>query len=204
MYWRLNRIQYPIYNLGFGKRIGIWVQGCSIKCKGCISPSLQSFDNGRNVKIEELLFHVIDVADYFDGITISGGEPFEQYIQLISFCSFIKLKTKLTIFCFSGYTLDEIKKLHPDLQFMDCLDFLLDGQYVINQHENYNVRGSNNQNLYHFIKGKAILNDIQFYSKKWSISVIDNQIYMAGIPKQNEINKLTVKLKKEGIKLEKL
>ncbi|MCD4817168.1 MAG: radical SAM protein [Candidatus Cloacimonetes bacterium] len=202
MYWKLNRIQYPIYNLGSGKRIGIWVQGCSLHCVDCLSPSLWAFDNGKNVKVENLLNSIIDVADFFDGITISGGEPFEQYESLIAFCSFIKMKTKLTIFCFSGYILKEIKEKHADLLFMKYLDFLLDGRYIREKHENLNSRGSNNQNLYHFVDGNAILQKNNSFSKRWSLSVKDNQVFMSGIPKENELNKIKKILEKEGIKLE--
>lgn len=202
MYWKLNRIQYPIYNLGPGKRIGIWVQGCSLKCKDCLSPSLWSFDSGKNIGIENLLNSIIDVAEYFDGITISGGEPFEQYEALIAFCSFIKMKTKLTIFCFSGCTLKEIKEKHPDLLFLKYLDYLLDGRYIEEKHESLNSRGSSNQNLYQFIDGMPILQDIQLSSNMWSLSVINDQVFMSGIPKKNEINKIKQILEKDGIKLE--
>ena len=34
MNWQLNKIQYPLYNLGVGKRIGIWVKGCTLACDG--------------------------------------------------------------------------------------------------------------------------------------------------------------------------
>ena len=202
MYWKLNRIQYPIYNLGSGKRIGIWVQGCSQKCNGCLSPSLWSFESGKKIKIENLIHSIINVSEFFYGITISGGEPFDQYEELIAFCSFIKKKTKLTIFCFSGYTLKEIEEKYPDLLFFDFLDFLLDGRYIKEKHENLNSRGSSNQKLYQFIDGKSILKDIQLFSNMWSLSVIDNQVFMSGIPKKNEIDKIKQILEKDGIKLE--
>ncbi len=55
MPWQLNRIQYPVNNLGNGKRIGIWVQGCSLSCKGCISQTLQNQKGGNQVNIEQLI-----------------------------------------------------------------------------------------------------------------------------------------------------
>ena len=44
-YLYIDRIHYPVYTLGPGKRIGIWFSGCSKKCYGCISPSLQKRNN---------------------------------------------------------------------------------------------------------------------------------------------------------------
>ena len=33
----INLIHYPLKTLGVGERIGIWFEGCSICCEGCIS-----------------------------------------------------------------------------------------------------------------------------------------------------------------------
>ncbi len=33
----LNKAHFPVTVLGPGRRIGIWLQGCSIGCAGCIS-----------------------------------------------------------------------------------------------------------------------------------------------------------------------
>lgn len=33
----INKIHFPVSTLGFGQRLGIWFQGCSIRCPGCIS-----------------------------------------------------------------------------------------------------------------------------------------------------------------------
>ncbi len=59
MYWKLNRILHPVYNLGEGKRIGIWVQGCSLKCPNCISPDLWTTSGGKSVKVENIAEEII-------------------------------------------------------------------------------------------------------------------------------------------------
>jgi anaerobic ribonucleoside-triphosphate reductase activating protein len=33
----LNRVHFPVTALGPGRRIGIWLQGCLIRCPGCMS-----------------------------------------------------------------------------------------------------------------------------------------------------------------------
>ena len=33
----LNRVHFPVTALGPGRRVGIWLQGCSIRCPGCMS-----------------------------------------------------------------------------------------------------------------------------------------------------------------------
>lgn len=203
MHWRLNRIQYPIYNLGKGKRIGIWVQGCSIRCKGCVNPSLWTTQNGNDVDIECLVQQITNIQNQFEGITISGGEPFDQYEALIAFSAFIKKKTKLNIYVFSGYSLEELKTKFNDRLFMRFIDFLMDGRYVADQHDNNNTRGSTNQKLYQFKNGAPILLDGYFESGRWSINLSeDNRMFMSGIPKDNDLSTIKEYLKNSGINME--
>jgi len=203
MYWKLNRIQYPVYNIGPGTRIGIWVQGCSIRCKGCISPSLWSTKNGKNIDVEYLVREISKVQNYFTGITVSGGEPFDQYEPLIAFSAFVKKTTALNVYSFSGYTLAELIKKFPDRLFMSYLDYLLDGCYLPERHENNNARGSDNQNLYKFEQGKPVLQESFFLSKRWSIKITENdQIFMSGIPKKSDLSIIKNHLEKTGVKME--
>ena len=39
----LSRLHFPVTTLGPGRRIGIWFQGCSIRCPGCISADTWAF-----------------------------------------------------------------------------------------------------------------------------------------------------------------
>lgn len=202
MLWRLNRIQYPIYNLGNGKRIGIWVQGCSLGCKGCISQTLHTKKGGKDIDIEDLADEIAKNEHYFNGLTITGGEPFQQYAQLIAFCAWLKQKTKLEIYVFSGYSLDELLKKFPDQLFLKYIDYLMDGRYIQEKHDNQNVRGSSNQTLYKFECGKAIRQKSYFSSDKFGLMVNEkSNVYMSGIPKENELNDLANHLKKTGIDL---
>ena len=33
----VNRVHFPVTALGPGRRLGVWVQGCSIGCAGCLA-----------------------------------------------------------------------------------------------------------------------------------------------------------------------
>ena len=203
MHWRLNRIQYPIYNLGPGKRIGIWVQGCSIRCQGCVNPSLWTTQNGHDVAIEYLVSWISKIHDQFDGITITGGEPFEQYEALIAFSAFIKKKTGLNIYVFSGYSLEELTDKFNDRLFMSTIDYLMDERYIAGKHENNNIRGSSNQNLYQFENGAPTLLNEYFESRQWSVNLSeDNRLFMSGIPKDNDLSTIKKYLKNIGINME--
>lgn len=203
MLWRLNRIQYPLYNHGKGKRIGITVQGCTLACPDCISKDTHSKTGGKQISVELLVDEISKIAQFYDGVTIVGGEPFQQYEQLIAFCAYLKQKTGLEIYVFSGYTLNELFNLYPDKLFLQFIDYLMDGRYVKEKHDNQNVRGSSNQKLYKFENGEAILQTSYFQSDKFSVSVDDDkQVYLCGIPKNNELTKIADYLNKLGIDIQ--
>lgn len=202
MNWQLNKIQYPVYNLGEGKRIGIWVQGCDLACKGCINQTLWSRKAGKSLPLLDVVNWVISICHEFDGITISGGEPFQQYEPLIAFLYLIKTKTNLSTHCFSGYTMEELSELFPDQLFMRYLDTLVDGRYIEDLHENNNLKGSSNQVIYQFEDGVALkVESPAPLNQQWSIHVSpeDHQIYMSGIPKKNELDSLCNDLAQVGI-----
>jgi anaerobic ribonucleoside-triphosphate reductase activating protein len=200
MKWRLNKIQYPVYNLGEGKRIGIWVQGCNLRCKGCLNRTLWNKKGGRSVPVDGLFNWIISINENFDGITISGGEPFQQYEQLIVFMHLIKSKTRLTIHCFTGYYLTELEVAFPDRMFLKYIDVLVDGRYEKELHENMNLRGSSNQTIYRIINELPVKQENIKASAKWSVNVNEKgEIHMSGIPRENELNKLCDDLAEAGI-----
>jgi len=200
MNWQLNKIQYPVYNLGEGKRIGIWAQGCTLGCKGCVNNTLWSKTGGKSISIVDLFNWVASFQKDFDGLTISGGEPFQQYEQLITFLHLIKSKTDLNVVCFSGYYFKELVELFPDKLFLKYIDILIDGRYIEEQHDDSNLKGSLNQTIYKIFKGVAEIESEIKSPKKWSVKVdLNNQIYMAGIPKNNELEEICHNLNKVGI-----
>ena len=75
---RLSRIHYPITVLGPGRRLGIWFQGCSRGCSGCVSKDTWTKSGGWGCDVASLLHMCRELAPNTDGVTISGGEPFEQ------------------------------------------------------------------------------------------------------------------------------
>ena len=69
----------PITNVeGVGTRFAIWVQGCSIHCKGCANSHMWDFDGGASYKVEDFINIIKSYADKIEGITWLGGEPLEQ------------------------------------------------------------------------------------------------------------------------------
>ena len=98
----VSRIHFPVTTLGPGRRLGIWFQGCSIRCPGCIS--MDTWAEGRgNTTVEEVVNSIIPWISKADGITISGGEPFDQPDALLELTARIRSKTEADILVFTGY-----------------------------------------------------------------------------------------------------
>jgi anaerobic ribonucleoside-triphosphate reductase activating protein len=79
----ISRIHFPVTRLGPGRRVGIWVQGCSIRCPGCISVDTWVRGRGR-ADVSEVLEAIAPWMSTAEGFTISGGEPFDQPDALAS------------------------------------------------------------------------------------------------------------------------
>lgn len=201
MIWHLNKIQYPVYNLGPGKRLGIWVQGCSIHCKDCINKSTWSMKSGKKLHLLDIYNMVKIICKDYDGITITGGEPFDQYPQLMAFAYLIKKKTELNILCYTGYYLHELEQKFPDKAFYSGIDFLIDGRYEKDLISSNSLKGSGNQSIYEFVNKKAVKTNLNNIKKTWSIRCEEDTIYMAGIPEKNEMAAISNCMKLKGIHL---
>lgn len=94
---------------GPGKRFGIWVQGCSRKCRDCYNPDAQDAAGGYEMSIEEIYNKIISTQG-IEGVSISGGEPLEQAEPLIELMAKIKNKTTLTILIFTAFTMVQLKE----------------------------------------------------------------------------------------------
>ena len=135
---------------GPGCRFVIWVQGCAIRCKGCWNQELWDFSTKNEISINELLVKISQELPYIEGITVLGGEPFDQYSELLNLLKETK-KRKLSTIVYSGYTKKKLvqKQMHEAFQYIDVL---IAGPYI----EKYrNVQtagliGSTNQKYYFF------------------------------------------------------
>jgi anaerobic ribonucleoside-triphosphate reductase activating protein len=143
---------------GPGIRYVIWVQGCSLKCKGCFNPHFWSKHGGSIRDVDSLLQSAIAARithPEIEGVTFLGGEPFEQAESLAELSE--KLRNEnFSIMVFSGYTLAELKdsesaEYQSRLNFLNSIDLLVDGRY---QQDNVDMArpwvGSKNQE-FHFL-----------------------------------------------------
>jgi len=94
---------------GPGRRFAIWTQGCDILCPGCFNTQAQSITGGYDMSIDEIMQRILLGADkhYLTGVTIAGGEPLLQVLELDALLTRIK-RTNLNIMLYTGRKLAEI------------------------------------------------------------------------------------------------
>lgn len=147
----INKAHFPVTVLGPGRRIGIWVQGCSIECKGCVSRDTWPQDDGRAMRVADLLAWCEQISNNaLDGVTISGGEPFEQaaaLAQLLEGLARWRARRHLDfdILCYSGYPLATLRARHAAL--LGRLDAVIAEPYVDALPGEHPWCGSSNQKL---------------------------------------------------------
>jgi anaerobic ribonucleoside-triphosphate reductase activating protein len=204
----INKVHYPVTVLGPGKRLGIWMQGCNLNCLGCISQDTWKQDADSLMPIEALLEMCKAITkSQIDGITISGGEPFEQpealsclLDELIGWR--VELKKDFDILCYSGLAIEHLKKQHPEILLK--LDAIIPEPFVEVLPRGKVLRGSTNQLLIPLTElGKEKYDSIvnREYSGKGSMQVsVDGQhIWYVGIPERTDMEAMRLALEKRGI-----
>lgn len=131
---------------GPGLRTVIWTQGCTHNCKECQNPESHSFKSGFTVSCDEVVESVTN-NKIQSGITFSGGDPFEQPLE----CAYIARglsASKLNLWCYSGYSFEEIIKDSDKLSFLKELDVLVDGKFDCDSKDlSRPFAGSSNQRI---------------------------------------------------------
>ncbi len=134
---------------GPGFRYTIFTQGCPHNCFGCHNPESHSFTDGEDFSREKIIEEILE-DELLDGVTFSGGEPFMQAQELALLASEIRRKSNLNIFCFTGYTWDELveqAKTRPGWDdLLQEIDVIIDGRFEqALKSMDLRFRGSSNQ-----------------------------------------------------------
>ena len=185
----INLVHYPVYTLGVGERIGIWFQGCSIRCKGCMSKYTWDFNEKYKMNIEELINKILKYP--VKRLTISGGEPFDQPEALKYILKTLKLKGFEDILVYSGYEFEEIQDKYRDV--IKYVDVLIAGRFKEGLESPYIWKGSDNQKMYIFNKKlEKIYNEYKKKKKNKELQIVEknNDIYILGIPYQKDIKEI--------------
>ncbi len=147
---RLSGIAYESLANGPGIRRVLFAQGCRHNCSNCFNRHTHSFEGGETREINELVEDIVS-NPMLRGVTFSGGDPIEQAEKFAELAKKIK-KTKLDIWCYTGYSFEYILK-HQDQnkgwqELLKQIDVLVDGKYIDELADSHlKFRGSSNQRI---------------------------------------------------------
>ncbi|MFF9013841.1 4Fe-4S single cluster domain-containing protein [Streptomyces sp. NPDC014870] len=205
----LNKAHYPVTALGPGTRAGIWTQGCTIGCVGCVSQDTWAADPAMLVDVAAVQAWLAGLPDPLDGITISGGEPFQQPEALAALLEWIRDWSRerpapLDVLVYSGYSLDRLRRDHAAL--LGLCDAVLTGPYV----ERLNSpggrwQGSSNQRLTALTElGRARYEEESGTgaSPPMQVAVADGRVWFIGVPRRGDMDRLGDRLRSAGITLD--
>ena len=133
---------------GPGIRFVVFCQGCPHHCEGCHNKETWSYDGGKLVSIDKIL-NAIDQNGLINGVTFSGGEPFEQAHQFLKLAKEIR-KRNLDIMIYTGYKYEDLKaKNDPDIdELIHLSDYIVDGPFELDKRDiSLKFRGSTNQRI---------------------------------------------------------
>ena len=207
MHLYLNRIIPSITNLGPGKRIGLWLQGCSLRCRGCMSPELFDKDERYRRDLESIFQEMIHLSPGHDGVTVSGGEPMEQSLALGVLMEKIRRHTRLDLMLYSGYTREEIQQSSQEMCYLlDQIDILIDGRYHHDLPTRKLWRGSANQRM-HLLseraRGYRDYLEAEYGSRRPIQVNMEPQtgLVIIGIPESGFRGQLEKKMREKGVRL---
>ncbi|WP_026413992.1 4Fe-4S single cluster domain-containing protein [Actinomadura oligospora] len=223
----LAKAHYPVTTLGPGTRAGVWTQGCTLHCNGCLSRDTWEADPAKAVPVEALLGWLRSLPAPLDGITISGGEPFQQPEAVLELVSGVRAwqaelgheSIPLDILIYSGYVYTRLSRSPAAREILNRCDAVITGPYVdrLNPEGRHSSggsllwRGSANQRVvplsdlgrqrYAEAAGKVTNRDD---TPRMQVSVDEGpegrRVYYIGIPRRGDLDHLTSTLEQAGVR----
>jgi anaerobic ribonucleoside-triphosphate reductase activating protein len=194
--------------LGPGMRFVVWVQGCPLRCRGCIAEELLAFEGGNSLKIDELAERI--VADsQLEGVTFSGGEPFAQARAVAAVIRAARAERPgLSTMSYSGYPLAWLRTHGTRAQrdLLGLLDIVIDGPYIERLHRPLRWRGSTNQRINFLTARHSDFADLPDESVGMEFSLdASRSLSWAGVPPVPDFRtKLTASLSASGLNIQEL
>ena len=135
---------------GEGIRYSIYLAGCRHHCKGCHNKASWNPQAGSLLtqqKVDEII-NEINANPLLDGITFSGGDPFYNPEEFLPLIKTIKERTNMNIWCYTGYTYEQLMDMEVCRETLKLVDVLVDGKFIEDLYSPYlEFRGSSNQRI---------------------------------------------------------
>lgn len=189
---RVGRVMHGTSAEGPGLRTAVWVQGCSIQCKGCINPHLFSIHGGHSVDPQDLVAKALERG--VEGLTLLGGEPFDQALACAALSQYAK-GANMGVICFTGYSYEYLKQQNCATELLDVVDLLVDGPYMADRPERERALvGSTNQRFIHLTDRYAEYDPVASPNRVEFRLGIDGSVEAAGFLTREELDALGASL----------
>ena len=129
----LHRIVDTTAAEGPGLRCAVWTQGCSVRCPGCFNPQTWTTRGGTLMPWPDLAARVLAV-DGIEGVTLLGGEPFDQPEPLGAFAAAVRAEG-LSVMTFTGHLLEDLRERPECAALLAATDLLVDGPFRADEPE---------------------------------------------------------------------
>lgn len=197
----LSRVHHPVTTLGPGRRLAVWLQGCSIRCPGCVSMDTWAA-KPANATVEALLAGIAAFREA-DGLTVTGGEPFDQPDALHALLRGWRDLNVGDVLVFTGHPLETIT---PRLEALGGLiDCIVTDPFLSSAGQTLALRGSDNQRLVCLSElGRqrfaAYERKLNASDRALDVLFDDNtdEVFMAGIPTPGDMVRLAAALRDLG------
>ena len=118
---------------GPGLRFAVFTQGCTLCCPGCQNPDTWDASGGVELSVNYIINEMLS-NPLTDGLSLSGGEPFEQAADCASLAA-IARENGLSVWIFTGKTYEELleeAKCDFDVhKLLTLTDVLVDGRFIL-------------------------------------------------------------------------
>lgn len=192
---RYNMTVASTPNLGPGNRAVLWTQGCTRipPCEGCIGESARNPLGGKLESTEHICQWILSLPQ-IDGITISGGEPFDQVAAVAELIRMVRAsRPELSLVVYTGRyyekLLEQAASDPATAELLSQIQVLIDGPYVAALDDGVPYRGSSNQRI--LILDSAYCPQAQAYytsepGRRIELIVTPEGTRMVGVPSKTQ------------------
>ncbi|MEO3788420.1 4Fe-4S single cluster domain-containing protein [Actinocorallia sp. B10E7] len=201
----LSRVLYPVLALGPGRRLGVWFQGCTLACPGCMSVDTWPSGAGFTSSVEEVtrLWRKA-VRAGANGLTISGGEPLQQaegLAELLASVRAVAAGHPVDVLVYTGYEEDELDTARRNA--LAGADAVVTGRYRAGEPTALIWRGSANQRLTPMTElGRDRYTPfLRHVPERPPLQVERDgeQVWLIGVPRKGTIPRLEGAMRREGV-----
>ena len=200
---RINKAHYPVTTLGSGTRVGIWFQGCTLACPGCLSRDTWDADEGTSLPLASLIAWIDGLDGPIDGVTVSGGEPFQQPAALRALLDALHAWRRgrefpVDLLVYSGYPLATLRRHHADV--LDRLDAVIAEPFRRDEPSPHAWLGSANQRIVPLSPlGRSRYHGTPPPQRRMQVHVDGARIWYVGVPRAGDIERIDAALRDRGV-----